>query len=209
MSNNLVITIGREFGSGGHEVGARLAKRLGIDFYDKELIDIAAEKSGCSEHFIRRNDERTPGIFARSVMFTKGNAYSHMSPEDDLFIHQTAIIKELGEKGPCVIVGRCADYVLREKRNVVKVFIHAPLDDRIRRKMALGTEGSTEKEVKKNILTKEKVRERYYNFYTGSRWGDSRNYNLCIDTSKVGIDGAVEIIAAYVEHERQHSILPD
>ena len=117
--------------------------------------------------------------------------------------------KEYAEKGSCVIIGRCADYVLREKRNVVKVFIHAPLDDRIRRKMALGTEGSTEKEVKKNILTKEKVRERYYNFYTGSRWGDSRNYNLCIDTSKVGIDGAVEIIAAYVEHERQHSILPD
>ena len=128
---------------------------------------------------------------------------------DALDCDAPAIIKELGEKGPCVIVGRCADYVLRDKRNVVKVFIYAPLDDRIRRKMALGTEGNNEKDVKKNILAKEKIRERYYNFYTGARWGDSRNYNLCIDTSKVGIDGAVEIIAAYVDHERQHSILPD
>ncbi len=206
---HLVITIGREFGSGGHEIGARLANKLGIAFYDRELIALAAEKSGYSESFINRNDERTPGMFARSVMFAKGNSYGRMSPEDDLFIAQTALIRELTDKGPCVIVGRCADYVLRDKRNVVNVFIHAPLDDRIRRKLALGTEGASERDVKRNIQTKDKNREKYYNFYTGLRWGDSRNYNICIDTSKVGIDGAVEIIADYAQRSTNHGILPD
>jgi cytidylate kinase len=108
---NIVITIGREYGSGGHEVGARLAERLEIPFYDEALVDLAAEKSGCCTEFIKKNDEKTPGIFARTSIMTKGNAYSHLTPEDDLFINQTAIINELAEKGACVIVGRCADYV--------------------------------------------------------------------------------------------------
>lgn len=206
---NVVITIGREFGSGGHEIGARLAEKLNIPFYDKELIDLAAEKSGCCTHYLKKNDEKTPGIFARTAMLSRGNAYAQMSPEDELFIQQVNIINELANKGPCVIVGRCADYALKERENLISLFVYAPLEARIARKLALGTDGETEKEVKKKILAMDKQREKYYNFYTGMRWGESRNYHFCIDTSKAGIDGSVDLIIDFIEKNTNKGILPD
>ena len=209
MKHN-IITIGREFGSGGHEVGARLAERLGMKFYDKELIKIAAEKMGCCENFVENNNEKTPSIFARSVAFSRGaTTYAQLSPEDNIYVCQSLAVKELAEEGNCVIVGRCADYILRERDDVVNIFVHASIDDRVSRKMMLsGTEKSAAA-IKKEIIATDKRREKYYNFYTGNRWGDSKNYHISIDTSKIGIDGAVEVIINYIEKYSAKGILPD
>lgn len=204
-----IITIGREFGSGGHEIGSRLAKRLGMEFYDRELISMAAEKMGCCENFIKSNDEKNPGMFSRSVAFSRGTTYAHLSAEDSIYVCQSVAIKELAEKGNCVIVGRCADYVLRERDDVVNIFVYAPLEDRVSRKMMLSETEKGAAAVRKEIVSTDKRREKYYNFYTGNRWGNSRNYHLCIDTSKTGIDGAVDIIISYIEKYSATSILPD
>lgn len=204
-----VITIGRSYGSGGHEVGARLAAKLGIAFYDKKLLELAAEKTGYCEDFIKHNDEKTPGVFARSMTFTRGSSYAHPSSEDTVFVHQSQIIKELAEKESCVIVGRCADFVLRERNDTVNLFIYASLEDRIQRKLALDGENKSAAQIKKEIIAADKQREKYYNFYTGERWGNSRNYHLCIDASLVGVDGAVEIIIEFLDKIGRANIMPD
>lgn len=204
-----VITIGRSYGSGGHEVGARIASKLGISFYDKKLLELAAEKTGYCEDFIKHNDEKTPGVFARSVTFTRGSSYSHPTSEDTVFVHQSMIIKELAEKESCVIVGRCADFILRERTDTVNIFVYAGLQDRIDRKLALSEEKKTEAKIKKEITAMDKQREKYYNFYTGARWGHSFNYHLCVDTSLVGIDGAVDVIISYLNKIGRTGILPD
>ena len=206
---NTIITIGREYGSGGHELGARLAARLGVPFYDDELIELAAEKSGFNPNYIKDTDEKSPGIFSRTVMLSRGNAYGHMTPEDDLFIHQSAVMNELAEKGAFVVVGRCADYILRDRKNVLKIFIYAPIEDRVKRKLALGADGKNEREVRKKIIAADRQRERYYNFYTGMKWGDSRNYDICLDTSKAGIDASVDLVISFLDKIKNKGILPD
>jgi len=209
MKHN-IITIGREFGSGGHEIGSRLAKRLGMKFYDKELIKAAAEKMGCCENFIEHNNEKTPSVFARSVSFSRGGAtYAQLSPEDNIYVCQSLAIREFAEEGNCIIVGRCADYILRERDDVVNIFVYAPIENRVERKMLLSENEKSAAAIKKEILATDKRREKYYNFYTGNRWGDSRNYHICIDTAKIGIDGAVEIIVDYIEKYSAKGILPD
>ena len=208
MKHN-IITIGREFGSGGHEIGARLAKRLGMKFYDKELIKAAAEKMGCCENFVESNNEKTPGVFARSVSFSKGATYTQLSPEDNVYVCQSLAIKEFAEEGNCIIVGRCADYILRERDDVVNIFVYASLEERVGRKMLLSENEKSAAAIKKEIIATDKRREKYYNFYTGNRWGDSRNYHICIDTAKIGIDGAVDIIVDYIEKYSAKGILPD
>ena len=204
-----VITIGRSYGSGGHEVGARIAAKLGIAFYDKRLLELAAEKTGYCEDFIKHNDEKTPGVFARSMTFARGSTYAHPSSEDTVFVHQSQIIKELAEKESCVIVGRCADFVLRERADTVNLFIYASLEDRVQRKLALSNGEKSEAQIKKEIISADKQREKYYNFYTAARWGDSRNYNLCIDTSLVGVDGAVDLVLEFISKIGSADILPD
>jgi cytidylate kinase len=208
MKHN-IITIGREFGSGGHEIGARLAARLGMKFYDKELVKAAAEKMGCCENFVENNNEKTPGVFARGVSFSRGATYAQLSPEDNIYVCQSLAIKEFAEEGNCIIVGRCADYILRERDDVVNIFVYASLEDRIERKMLLAGNDKSAAAVKKEIIATDKRREKYYNFYTGNRWGDSRNYHICIDTSKIGVDGAVDIIVDYIEKYSAKGILPD
>ena len=208
MKHN-IITIGREFGSGGHEVGARLAERLGMKFYDKELVKIAADKMGCCEHFVENNNEKTPGLFARSMTFSRGGTYTQLSPEDNIYVCQSLAVRELAEEGNCVIVGRCADYILRERDDVVNIFVHAPIDDRVSRKMMLSETEKSAAAIKKEIIAQDKRREKYYNFYTGRRWGDSRNYHITIDTSKIGIDCAVDVIVNYIEKYSATGILPD
>ena len=204
-----VITIGRAYGSGGHEIGARVAAKLGIAFYDKKLLELAAEKTGYCEEFIKNNDEKTPGVFARSVNFSRGAGYTHPTSEDTVFVHQSQIIKELAEKESCVIVGRCADFILRERSDTVNLFIYASLEDRIQRKMALSDEKKSAAQIKKELLAADRKREKYYNFYTGARWGNSRNYHLCIDTSRLGVDGAVDLIVEYMNKIGHHGIMPD
>ena len=208
MKHN-IITIGREFGSGGHEIGARLAKRLGMKFYDKELITLAAEKMGFCENFVENNDEKKPGVFARSMAFSRGGMYAQMSPEDNIYVTQTLTIRELAHKGNCVIVGRCAGHILKDRDDVVNIFVHAPIEDRVSRKMLLSETEMSAAAMKKKIIAADKGREKYYNFYTGEKWGDCRNYHICLDTSKVGIDGAVEIIVQYIEKNSVKRILPD
>lgn len=209
LMKHTVITIGRSYGSGGHEVGARLAAKLGIPFYDKKLLELAAEKTGYCEDFIKHNDEKTPGVFARSINFSRGSGYTQPSSEDTIFVHQSQIIKELAEKESCVIVGRCADFVLRDRKDTVNLFIYASLDDRIQRKLALSDDKKNEAQIKKEIVSADKKRERYYNFYTGAKWGNSMNYHLCIDTSLVGVDGAVDLIVEFIDKIGHHDIMPD
>ena len=195
MKHN-IITIGREFGSGGHEVGARLAERLGMKFYDKEFIKIAAEKMGCCENFVENNNEKTPSIFARSVAFSRGaTTYAQLSPEDNIYVCQSLAVRELAEEGNCVIVGRCADYVLGECSNVVEVvsvFIRADLEKRVARGMR--NYDLSESEARKLILKTDKIRSRYYESHTGRQWGGVGNYRLIVDTGEFGTDGAAALI---------------
>ena len=194
MKQGRVITLGREFGSGGREVGLRLAQRLGIPFYDKELIARAAESGGFSAEFLSQMEERPPelpGMLMRPSCF----AVYQQPMSDQIFLEQSRIIRDLAAQGPCVIVGRCADYVL-EQTNCINVFIHAKLADRVERKKQLGLDIPPEK-MEKHVLSMDKQRRKYYRYYTGRDWGSMRDFHLCISTSQVGIDGAVETIVTY------------
>ena len=213
-----VITIGRQFGSGGHEVGLRLAKRLGIPFYDKELLSLTAENSRFAESYLAKMDEQKPsflnlgssgvipgGSSAQSAM----TQFYHLSPNDQIFLATSKVMHSLAEQGPCVIVGRCADYILRDV-DPVNFFICADIKDRVDRKLALDEHKEmNEQEMEKLILQTDRNRGKYYEYYTHETWGDARNYHMCINTSVVGVDGAVEIIMKFVEEFRKKNLMPD
>lgn len=211
---NFVITIGRQFGSGGHEVGFRLAKKLGIPFYDKELLKITAENSNFAESFLEKVDEQKPkfmsfgGVGVSASSMGLGNYYN-LSANDRVFVETGKTMHSLVEKGPCVIVGRCADYVLRDVPTV-DVFISADLKDRVARKVALEKNGGiSEEEMEKLILSTDKNRAKYYEYYSHEKWGDSAHYDLCINTSYVGVDGAVEVIENYLSKFGHKGVLPN
>ncbi len=202
MSSNFIITIGRQFGSGGREIGEALAKKLGIPFYDKELISMAAKESGLDSEVFDQVDERATNSLLYSLsmgLYSFGNNFSNSSElpvNDRLYILQHQIIKKLADEGPCVIVGRCADYILKDRPNCVNVFIHANMEYRKVRAIEIH-------DVKKNkaeqIINKtDKVRANYYGFYSGQKWGFAQNYDLCIDSSKLTTDQAVALIESYV-----------
>ncbi len=216
-----VITIGRQFGSGGHEVGLRLAKKLDIPFYDKELLKLIAENSRFAESYLAKMDEQKPsflnvgpagmisGAGVGSHTETAMNQFYHLSPNDQIFLASSKVMHSLAEKGPCVIVGRCADYILRDV-DPVNFFIYADLQDRVARKMALDENQSTSaQEMEKLIRQTDKIRGKYYEYYSHESWGAAKNYHLCIDTSVVGVDGAVEIIMKFIEEFRKKNIMPD
>lgn len=210
---NEVITIGRQFGSGGHEVGCRLAKVLNIPFYDDELLTITAENSQLSESFIAKIDEQKPGILSRGNTEIGGNfalgSYYQLSANDRVFVEMCKTMRSLAEKGQCVIVGRCADYVLRNMPTI-DFFICADIEDRIARKITLEKEQNvSEQDMKKRILDTDKARAKYYEYYTHTKWGDYSHYHLCLNTSNVGIDGAVRTLEKYVTEFGKNSILPD
>ena len=198
-----IVTISREFGSGGRLVGRQLAEAQGVPFYDRELIELAAKKSGLSPDFIARSEERAASSFAFGLAAGShvGNGYFmqyDVPVNDRAFFAQSAVISELAAKGSCVIVGRCAGYILRDDPNCVNVFIFAPLDSRIRR--AVDDYGLKEDNLAERILKADKGRYNYHKHYTGENWLDARAYDLCINTGKVGIQGAVDAITAYLEH---------
>ena len=213
-----VITIGRQFGSGGHEVGLRLAKRLGYPFYDKELLSLTAENSRFAESYLAKMDEQKPsflnlgssgvipgGSSAQSAM----TQFYHLSPNDQIFLATSKVMHSLAEQGPCVIVGRCADYILRDV-DPVDFFICAEIKDRVARKLALDEHKEmNEQEMEKLILQTDKNRGKYYEYYTHETWGNAANYHMCINTSVVGVDGAVEIIMKFVEEFRKKNLMPD
>lgn len=189
------ITIGREFGSGGREVGLKVATALNIPFYDKELISLAAEKGEMSPDFLEKYEEsvaHAPFFLPRSGVFS---AYQQPMT-DKIYLSQFQIIQSLAAKGPCVIVGRSAGYVLKE--TALKVFIRADLSARVQRKLALGIDIPEDK-MPQHIQAIDKKRSQYYQHYTDQIWGDVRNYNLCIDTTEIGTDGGSELIMCYLK----------
>lgn len=210
MKDKMVITIARQYGSGGRTIGGMLAKRLNIHYYDKELMKLASEDSGINEALFVNADEHleSRNIFDKLVH----NVYhGELLPPDDsdfvssqnLFNYQAKIIKELAEQEACVIVGRCADFVLKDYDNVLSVFIHAP-HEYCMEQAALKNGGLSLKELEKLIAKTDKKRADYYKYYTGREWTDARNYDLCLDSSKLGFDRCVEEIVSYM-NVRFHS----
>ena len=191
MGNNYIITIGREYGSGGFEIGKKLAEKLGIGFYDKNLIDAAAEKSGI--HI----DERTANPLTNPFIHP---GYESGTINDRLFWTQSEVIRDLADKESCVIIGRCADFVLREHENVLKIFIQAPLADRVAR---ISEKYLIEipSEAKKEVLRNDKLRRSYYQFYTDNKWGGRDHKDLVINSSVLGIDGTVDFIKDFVNRK--------
>lgn len=198
---NLVITICREYCSGGKAVGLKLAEMLGIKCYDKELIAMAAKETGYAESTFEKVDEIASNSLLYSVAMGHLYGYNDMlvPNNDKLFSIQSDIIQNLAKENSCVIVGRCADYVLREEERLVKVFIRSDLEDRMQRLEELGvdTKGRTGDYV---LHKMDKKRSSYHKFYTGQAWDVISNYDLVINTAKVGIDGAVEVILNYIKN---------
>lgn len=195
----IIISIGRQYGSGGREIGKRLAKEFNIDFYDKELITLAAKESGFSEEILKENDENHNGSFLYSLVMGTYTGGNNLPLNHKLFLAQFDTIKKLAEEKSCVIIGRCADYALEYNPNCVKVFIHADIDSRIKR--AIEEYGVSPDKVEEVIKKTDKKRESYYNFYTGKKWGLMENYDITINSSFSGIDGAVKVIADLVKEK--------
>jgi len=201
---NQVITIGREFGSGGQYVGEELAKRLGVKLYDKELLQQAAKESGFCEEIFENHDEKPTNSFLYSLVMDtySANGYSTASFLDmplnhKVFLAQFETIRKIAERESCVIVGRCADYALAEHPNTINVFIKAEMDYRI--KLIAARSNLTENKAKDMIIKQDKQRASYYNYYTSKKWGDARSYDLCLDCSKLGQDGCVDMILKFKE----------
>ena len=199
---NKVITIGREFGSGGREFGRLLAEKLGYEYYDKEIITEIAKKTSLSDTYVKQIVEQTPhSLFP----ITTGNAFAyygnnHLYNVQSIFREQTNVITEMAKKSDCVIVGRCADYIL-EDLNPFKIFIYADEKSKIVRclKKVDEPESVNVKKLKKQIKNIDKNRARYYSFYTGKKWGDKLNYDICINTSDIEIGEAVSVIEKLFE----------
>lgn len=189
---NRIITISREFGSGGRTIGKEVAERLGIPCYDSELLEKIAEQSGFAKEFVAEQGEYAAGKswFSQALA---GRDYRGHSYQDDLWLVQCRVITELAQKGPCVIVGRCADYILRSKADCLRVFIHADMKSRAKRIVELYGDRSESPE--KRLQDKDKRRMAYYQFYTDMKWGDVRNYHIALNSSKLGIEKCVDILA--------------
>lgn len=195
--SNLIITISREFGSGGRKIGEILAQKLGIPFYDKEIIQMTAEKSGLSPEFVAQQEEHNQRNLLFSIATGPYTGLNNPFPydsnvSDQAYFSQTGILRELAAAGSCVIVGRCADYILREEEKLLRVFITASPEARRQRVVAeygLDEKGSAEK-----IKKADKARAAYVRRYTGEEWGDIHNYDLTINSDFTGVDGAVAVI---------------
>ncbi len=198
MTTKTVITIGRQYGSGGRIIGQRLASELGIKCYDKELLEHAANDSGiCKELFENHDEKPTNSLLYSLVMDTYSFGYSsaaftNMPMNHKVFLAQFDAIKKLAEEGPCVMVGRCADYALADMKECMSVFIHA--DPSIRIKRIAKRYNLTQNKAKDAMIKTDKSRSSYYNYYTNKRWGEASGYNLCVDSGLYGIDGSVQLI---------------
>ena len=203
--NNTIITIGRQFGSDGKEIGEKLSKKLDIPFYDKDLLKRAAKESGLCEEIFENFDEKPSSSFLYSlVMDPYSLGYSNngfdLPLNHKVFLAAFDTIKKIADEGACIIVGRCADYVLQDYTNCINLFIHAPLEDRIKRismKYDL-----PENKAKDMIYKKDKQRASYYNYYSNSKWADIKNYHLSINSSMLGIDGTVDMIEDLIKRKK-------
>jgi len=189
--DKFTVTIAREYGSGGRLIGQQLAKELGIAFYDRELIALAAKESGLAEEFVQKMEYKRTISFVNTLYMT---GYE-LPVSEKIFLAQCKVIRQIAEEGSCVIVGRCADYVLRDKPNCIRVFVHAPIEERIKRIREVY--GEEHPNLEDYIRKQDKNRASYYNYYTYGKWGKAQNYHLCIDSS-IGIPASVRIIKELV-----------
>ena len=200
---NTVITLGRQFGSGGREIGEMVAEYFGIKCYDKDLLTRAAKESGFCEEMIQNHDEKPTNSFLYNlVMDTYSFGYNSSSFVDmpishKVFLAQFDTIKKVADEGPCVIVGRCADYALADRKNVLHLFIYGDEETKIR--FVMNKYNLTESKARDMIIKKDKQRQSYYNYYSSKRWGRADSYDLCINSGVLGFDGTVKLITQYVE----------
>ena len=192
----MVITVGRQYGSGGREIGTMLAEKLGIAYYDDMLLKEAAKESGLCEDLFRSFDER-PKSFLYSIAmdpysFSMNSVTARGNIEQQVYLATYETIKKLADKGPCVLIGRCADYALKDRDDVINIFITAPLENRIER-VACRNDISLD-EAKDRIKKTDKSRASYYNYYSSKDWGEAKSYDLCIDSSLLGIEGTVALL---------------
>ena len=203
MENKMIITIGRQYGSAGLEIGKKLAEELGVNLYDKEMLKRAAKESGLCEELFETHDEKPTNSFLYSlVMDTYSLGYSSSSYADmpinhKVFLAQFDAIKKIADEGPCVMVGRCADYALEDRKDVINVFIYADMDQKIRR--IAKKYDLTDAKAKDIIIKTDKKRASYYNYYTNKEWGDAKGYDLCLNSGKLGVYGTVKAILEYIK----------
>jgi cytidylate kinase len=198
-----VITIARGYGSGGRTIGKMLSQELGIPYYDRDLLRLASDDSGINEELFAKADEK----LKKSLLFNiarkvyKGELIPPDSDDfvsnDNLFNYQAKIIKELANTESCIIIGRCADFILKDYPNVVRVFVHAPFEDCV--KTLKEMTGKSEKEIEKEIISIDKHRAEYYKYYTGRDWKNAENYDLCLNSSHLGFQKCVEIVKSYLD----------
>lgn len=197
-----VITISREFGSGGRELGVKLADKLGIHFYDKELISMAADDINIAEDAFQHYDEHIVVHDPLDRQFYHAFSEVYQIPmSDQIFVAQSNVIRRLASHGPCIIVGRCADMILTDSLNL---FIYAKMKDRIKRMLELESEAESDgKEMERRIREVDRKRKEYYQYYTGNTWGRAQNYHLCLDSGPVGVEGCLRAVLAYLGEETQ------
>lgn len=198
-----VITIARGYGSGGRTIGKMLSQELGIPYYDRDLLRLASDDSGINEQLFAQADEK----LKKSLLFKiASNVYTGeiIPPDsddfvsnDNLFNYQAKIIKELADSESCIIIGRCADFVLKDYENVIKVFVHAPLEACIGNVKKLSDK--SDKEIVKQISSIDKHRSEYYKYYTGREWDNAKNYDLCLNSASLGFNKCVDIVKSYLE----------
>ena len=208
MGDKTIYTIGRQFGSGGRQIGKALSERLGIPYYDKELLSLAAKDSGFSEALFQNADEKPSSSLLYSLvmgnypMSSGALGFNEMPLNDQLFLIQSNTIRKVSSQGSCIIIGRCADYVLKGNKDLISIFIHAPLEARVKR--AVECYGIDPAKAEDICLKNDKSRANFYNYYSDQKWGMCRTYSLSIDSSLLGIDGSVDQIIQFTEIVEKH-----
>jgi cytidylate kinase len=202
VMEHYVITIARGYGSGGRTMGKLLAEELGIHYYDRELLRLASDDSGINEElFVKADEQHKKSLLYR---IAKKEYKGELIPpdredfvsNDNLFNYQAKVIRQLAEQESCVIVGRCADYILRDMNNVIKIFVHASLEDCVKRLEDMFS--LNPKELEKKVQSIDKRRADYYKYYTGRKWEDAKNYDLCLNSQQLGFDKCVQIVKSYI-----------
>lgn len=203
MEKHIIINVGRQLGSGGRIIGQQLATDFGIKFYDKEILDLAARESGFNKKFFERNDEHK-GFFkilfsSFAPIFNSGTPYDNQLSDESLFKFQSDAIRKAAENSSCVFVGRCADYILRECPDCINIFITADMPDRIKRVSEYLK--ISQKEAEKKCNDGDEKRADYYNYYTAKTWGSAESYDLCINSSVLGIEGTTDVIKDFINRK--------
>ena len=197
MGKHFIVCVGRQLGSGGRIIGNRMADVFGIKFYDREVLDLAAQESGFDKRLFEHTDEHKAGLRGLASRFTP--LYTDSLSRESLFKFQSDAIRSAAEGASCVFVGRCADYVLRDFGDMVSVFITANLADRIKRLAAL--RGISEKDAKRECLKGDENRATYYNYFSGKVWGSAASYDLCINSSVLGIEGTADVVEGFIKRK--------